>query len=402
MFSMMTASLHGMKMNTIKDMISELAGIAKALGQESSDPKRPPGRRSPLAPPERVSVDPIFDASGWDITDPALWEEAIESTRRAIEGHGSAPSVGTEALAWYVSFHDNQDAWGIYIPLSSLALMDELCLKRLPMARHHRIRLAWSILLHHEQMHFAVDYACAWFELMLRAPIRREFTARFRATSPFKGIDKAESYLEIEETAANAHMLRQLARSKSVRTVKTVERFVATQPAGYCDAVNATDDTAFRKVIANTLQSYLALWAMEHSLDLGSAALDLSRLLPLEDDTALAECPVHILDDLQDIGVAAGSIRLIHRIPEIVETTYFLKRFHRQHSSVQNDWTRKKEEIKIHLPRPPRFEKLKDWTPPTWSLRLRDGHRAHLQAPRLGETAWQAVDIGNHKEMGHG
>jgi hypothetical protein len=107
---------------------------------------------------ERVGADPILDPSGWGITDVALWEEAKENTRRAIEGRASTPSVETGALAWYVSFHDNQDAWGIYIPRSSLALMDELYLKKLPMARGHRLRLAWSILLPHEQMHFAVDY----------------------------------------------------------------------------------------------------------------------------------------------------------------------------------------------------------------------------------------------------
>jgi hypothetical protein len=147
-------------MNSIKNMISELAGIAKALGQDSGDPGQRPRRHSPIIPPmtERVGADPILDPSGWGITDVALWEEARENTRRAIEGRASAPSVGIGALAWYVSFHDNQDAWGIYIPLSSLTLMDELYLKKLPMARGHRLRLAWSILLHHEQMHFAVDY----------------------------------------------------------------------------------------------------------------------------------------------------------------------------------------------------------------------------------------------------
>lgn len=391
-------------MSTIETILSELAAIAKALGQEANDPRQRPGRRSSTVPPttERAGADPIFDPSGWEITDVTMWEEAIESTRRAIEGRASGPSTGTEALAWYVSFHDNQDAWGIYIPLSSLALLDELCLKRLRIARSLRLRLAWSILLHHEQMHFAVDYACAWFELMLRAPIRREFTARFRAHSPFKGIDKTESYLEIEEAAANAHMLRQLARAKSPRAIQAIESFVRTQPAGYRDAIRATGDTLFREVIADTLRSYFALWAIEHHLDLGGPASNLSRLVPLEDDAILAECPVYTLDDLQDVGVAPGSIRLIHGIAEIVETDSFIRQLQRQHPAIQSDWNRKKEQIKINLPSPPRFEKLKGWTPPTWSLRLRDGHRAHLRAPQLGERAWQAVDIGNHKDMGHG
>jgi hypothetical protein len=396
-------------MGSIDDLISELTGIRNTLGQEAGEPWRQPRRRGATGAPasERVSGDPIFDSGGWDITDRDLWDEERETTRRAIEGDGPTARsdisrCGIEALAWYVSFHDDQRSWGIYIPLSSLALIDELYLGNLRMGRDRRLRVAWSALLLHEQMHFAVDHACAWFELMLRAPIRREFMARFNSKPPLAAVTASEAYLEIEEMAANAHMLRQLGRTKSRQIVRTIEQFVAKQPLGYREGLKATADTCFAGVMADTLRSYFALWAIEHRLDLGSPAMNLSRLLPIGDHIVLAECPIYAVHDLEDVGAAPGSIRLIQCISEVVETDNFEKQLRRQDSAVRRDWLRRKEQIKICLPSPPRFEKLRNWEPPTWSLRLRAGHRVHLQPPDRGAAAWRAVAIGNHKEVGHG
>lgn len=401
-------------MTPIRDLISELTTIRNALGEEADGSSRPPRRPGPREYPtsEQVSGDPIFDSSGWEITDRGLWDEEKQRARRAVEGTGSSSladvsrtgieSTGIDALAWYRSFHDDQRTWGIYIPLSSLTLMDELYLGKLRVGRDSRLHLAWSALLLHEQMHFAVDYACAWLELVLRTPIRREFTARFTGPPPLAELAPSEPYLEIEETAANAHMLRQLARKQSRQVMRALAAFVEKQPTGYREGLQATADDSFAKATAQTLQSYFALWAIEARLDFGNSKIDWLRLLPLDAESASSECPVYAINDLNKIGVAAGSLRLIQRIGEIVETAEFEKQLRRQDAKVQRDWMRKKEEIKVGLPSPPRFEKLKEWKPPTWSLRLRAGHRVHLRPTDPGTTAWQAVAIGNHKDMGHG
>ena len=350
----------------------------------------------------------MFDAGQWEVTNSDRWGEEKERTRRAVEGDG--PSMGQsgnsqsgiEALAWYVSFHDDQRAWGIYIPLSSLTLMDELYLSELRMERERRFQLAWSILLSHERMHFAVDYACAWFELMLRAPIRREFMERFNSKPLIASALASEAYLEVEETAANAHMLRELSRTRPRQIMRTIEKFVEKQPSGYREGRRAVGDIEFAEAVANTLRSYLALWAFEHRLDLGNGAMNLARLLPLGDQNVLAECPVYAIDDLNDVGVAPGSVRLIRRISEIVETERFEKQLGRVDDAIRRDWSRLKERIKDHLPSSPRFEKLKNWEPPTWSVRLRDGYRVHLCPSENGAVTWHAVGIGTHKEMGHG
>ena len=243
-------------------------------------------------------------------------------------------------------------------------------------------------------------YACAWFELMLRAPIRREFTERFNSKPPCLSGTNSAPYLEIEETLANAHMLRKLRRTEPCQIVKAIEDWVKIQPPGYSDGLAAVSDGAFAEAATRTLSGYLAAWAIERGLDLGNDALQLSRLLPLEEHL-LGACPVYTIDDLEEVGLAPGSVRLIHRM-EVVETEPFARQLLRLNDAVRDDWMRAKEQIKTCLPRSRGFEKLKDWKPPTWSLRLRGGHRVHLWPPEAGSARWRAVAVGNHKEMGHG
>jgi hypothetical protein len=95
------------------------------------------------------------------------------------------------------------------------------------------------------------------------------------------------------------------------------------KPPGYREGLKATGDISFAEVVADTLRSYFALWAIEHRLDLGNPAMNLSRLLPLENDIVLAECSVYAIHDLDNVGVAPDSIRLIQCISEIVETENF-------------------------------------------------------------------------------
>jgi hypothetical protein len=392
----------------MNELIGELKKVRSALGDRSGPLRRPVvSRRRPESPsPERVSGEPFIDSSNWAIDNPDRWQEEQERVRRLVEAGGDsslgASTPGIEALAWYESFHDDQSGWGIYIPASSLALFDTLYLAHLPIERDRRLRIAWRSLLLHEQTHFAVDYACAWFELMLTAPVRREFAARFTKEPPLRTMERHESYLEVEEKLANAHMLRQLKLDRPRAVFKALEKFAGQQPPGYRDGVKAIEDSDFAEAAAETLRSYLALWAIDHRLDLNSPALRLLPLLPLKNDALLAEVPVYIFDDIDNVGLTAGAVRIVQSIAEVVETDHFGRQLKRQQPAIRKDWNRMKDMIKLSLPRPPRFEKLKNWAPPTFSLRLRDGHRVHLEPPDDGASAWRAVAIGNHKEMGHG
>jgi hypothetical protein len=385
-------------MTSIKGILLELARIPDALSQDISDPRRQPRASGGAPAAESAGDSPIIDSGRWEITNQARWNEVKERTRHSVEGRGTASEAGIEALAWYVSFHHNQNDWGIYIPKSSLALIDELYLGALRMDRDRRLSLAWFLLLKHEQMHFAIDYACTQFELLLRAPIRREFSDRFHAASPVAGMSISHPYLTIEETAANAHMLREAARIASKSTMRTVEKFVAAQPLGYREGLSATTGAAFEGSLAETLRSYLAAWALEHRLDVGSPELSLERLLPLADQCTLAECPIYAIDDLSQAGVSSESVRFITCISDIVETEKFAKQLRRLSDQICSAWRRKKEQFKTAVPQGADFKKFEG----LWSLRVTGGYRAHLKEPDATAKAWRAVAIGNHKEMGHG
>ena len=123
--------------------------------------------------------------------------------------------------------------------------------------------------------------------------------------------------------------------------MRIVQQFVQKQPAGYREGLLATHDGKFDEVVASTLQSYLALRSIEYGLDVGSRTMDLSSLLPLEAHGVLAQCPIYMRDDLEEVGVAPGSLRLVHSINEIVESRAFEKQFRYLRPEVQRDWDRK-------------------------------------------------------------
>jgi hypothetical protein len=72
-----------------------------------------------------------------------------------------------------------------------------------------------------------------------------------------------------------------------------IEGFVSKRPSGYREGIKATGDATFADAVAETLRSYFALWAVERHLDLSNPAMKFLRLLPLDDEEVLAECPVY-------------------------------------------------------------------------------------------------------------
>ena len=187
-------------MRPIKDIVEALARIPRALAPP--DPyvsRRPAGRVEPAG----VGSSLILDLpDGWDY--PA-WVDAEIWSRLDSGISGEAPAtemaVGTDALAWYGSFHRGSGGdWGIFIPVSSLAYCERRIFGQLKGDRTWKWQIAFDFLLAHEQMHFAVDYVCAQWELLLGTPCSSSLHHRMRTD----GIQ----FLAAEEQLANAHMLR--------------------------------------------------------------------------------------------------------------------------------------------------------------------------------------------------
>jgi hypothetical protein len=386
----------------ISRVIQELRYIPKATWT-GSDPAKPPIIR-PRHPPEisSVGLDPVFDDEGYALPSSPLWEEAVTSVGRNIapgpSGRGHGGHTGIDALAWYSSFHSCREGWGIYVPFSSLLITDHLYLSELPMPRQERWRLAWKVLIAHEIVHFAVDYAVAWFELLYHAPIKRAFADRIASDLGREVLPVPSSYLEIEETLANGNVLRAVVAHTDPESADAVRRFMRQQPPGYRDGELAESNEDFAATTTETLRNYLAVWSSGWNIDPGNAALDLSRLLPLREGS----CPIWILNDLADVGLPKDAVKQITCVHPIEETGPFKKKLVRLHDNHQRAWVRLKDTLATGIPNGSDFKK---WSPErVWSVRVNDNFRAHLQQPPAGQTGqpWRALDIDSHKNMRHG
>jgi plasmid maintenance system killer protein len=379
-------------MQRITDVVRELQSITGALFPPHTNPFEKPPRRIyelPAHPEELVFSFDSVEYPGY----PAWVEEELwDPTDRAIEGGLSRePSrIGIDALAWYISFHHDGPGWGIYIPISSLAYFECRVFSNLPISREKKWDLAFEVLLAHERMHFIVDYHCAQWELLLHSPCRAALKERMKGD----GIP----YLLTEEQVANAFMLHQLRSGWSSPAKKAIDGFVRRQPPGYRDGHAVIQDAAFLSAFAEVVKSYVALHSLERGLHITVNSYEIVRDFPLKDTSDSYVCPVYVFDD-DRLGIPESAISFLTCLPGIVETDSFCRKFDRLESSLQNRWTKLKNQLPDGIPRSARFEKLKGTAQNVFSVRLNDNFRVHL---RQMEGGWEAFAVGSHKEMGHG
>ena len=70
-------------------------------------------------------------------------------------------------------------------------------------------------------------------------------------------------------------------------------------------------------------------------------------------------------------------------------------------SPIQRAWFRQRDRLKVAITPGADFKRWEKGGPDVYSLRVSVGYRAHIRRERL-KNEWVALDIGNHKEMGHG
>lgn len=395
---------------SIEAIIDGIAKIPHAMWIDA-DPTNPPVIR-PRLRTAAVAADhaPFFDDSGYEEPSSSRWQEVLKTVNRrfARESESAGPHgpAGVDAVAWYVSFHGSSDRWGIYIPLSSIPILDELYFAHLLVPRAERWRLIWDALVAHEAAHFAVDCACAWFELLHHAPLRRPVRDRMQVSDKWSSVLLPHSnYFEAEEALANGHLLRALGQHPLPGIREAMLRFVRVQPPGYRDGEAAATDFGFASAATEVLRGYLSVWSTQWNLDPGNPALDISRLLPLAPDD-LAHCPVWVLNDLDEVGLPASAVRMFARVAPIAETPEFQKKVKRQR--LGGAWERTKARLAEGISNGSDLKKWPKAGDGMWSIRVTNSVRAHLREPSVlptedcNQEKWLACKIGNHKEMGHG
>ena len=319
-----------------------------------------------------------------DLTDTREVEELFRELDDAV-GAG-----GVEALAWYHPFHISSSQWGIYIPLTSLHYIADRWLdRRMGLAR--RASLALEILLSHEVVHHACEYAVAQFEIFLRAPCWAPARERLRGAKL--------NWFDDEEALANANSVRQISLTQSQQTVDRLHHSLLNSPRGYRDFPSALSDAGFQDHTAEVLRHNVGIPAVDLQTGFLSSAFDPLAFFP-DLEEAGATCPIYLIDDSKHFKLPPLTPQLITCISNIVETRRFEKMFRKLDARRQEEWRSMKDQLARAVPRHPYFKKLSGNLRGYWGIYLRDGFRAHIRP--AGNSIWEADEIGPHSAMGHG
>lgn len=315
------------------------------------------------------------------------------SPERADEIRTRIMVQGTDALGWYVTFHQTAHQWGAYLSADGIRFLADPThgiFGRLNINPRRRVELACHAILRHELMHFAVDCMAAQWELAIG--LRCFWPARENLRNPNLGYDP------FEEELANGYMLRgfrypsQLLREPGA--FQLLEAFVATMPPGYQWGIGRVRKSAFNGLLE--IQSCNFEGSIERPYTTSFEGFGHLALYPPLRPIDWRYCTI-MLDT--GIGAVPLSVRIITSINTIQEGPNFRKSIQRMDRTAQRGWERVKEKLRVSTQIASLDFKL--WQQDVFSVRVNGSVRAHLRIIReSGE--WIAEAIGSHKEMGHG
>jgi hypothetical protein len=311
---------------------------------------------------------------------------------------------GTDALGWYVTFHQNAAQFGVHIPIEGIASLAIMALDAVELPIERKLEIAFYAILRHELFHFAADCMAANWELSLGYQVY--WSANFN-------LRNERGYIKLEEALANAYMLRGLRHP--IRTLRdsrgsasALKAFCGSQPEGYRDGPSyavsrETYITGCRKLSTSFQHEG------ERDLERGDwqwyvpdTVLDTLIFYPDAIRIDWRRCPIIVYDRLGLLHSLGIGISFFEVISSIIETPAFLKALARLDSRIQNIWHRRKAD----LARSVRLKGLgfQQWQPggtDCYSVNVDGNYRAHIRRDRQSQ-AWIAEAIGDHKSMGHG
>ena len=333
----------------------------------------------------------------------------------AYDNHiwGSPYKNGTEAIAWYKSFHRSK-YWGIYISYSSFLNFASKYYRVIGDAEV-AIDLAWGAIMAHEAVHYGIDVACARLEIILN----KSFYIQAK-----DAINQQTGYSFDEEMISEGVLLRYLKSNKilinSVNNdfngfINYIYSALNSKPPGYRDANKAMTMNSYRYHADEYFRKLLTIGGL--SSNALSVITDLSNLMPLINNRSRlnpglvdwSQCPIYIVDDTSISHFPKGTFHFIHSISGILESSKFQKLIYPKYKS---EWI--KTLTLLSNPAYPKnslnldFKRWPNEDNPTskveaWSVRVggrATNLRAHLDH-NLGTSEWIADRFGNADKMGH-
>jgi hypothetical protein len=303
---------------------------------------------------------------------------------------------GVDGLAWYSSFHVRGRQWGIYLPISSIVGFAQEVFGGIGLNLSAAMRLSAHVLHQHELFHFAVDYFTFLWEL----------ATNNACWKPARELRQPIGYYEREEKLANAYMLRRInAVGKELKVrgrASRLNRFVASMPAGYRDALDFIGAREFRDECEILCIDY-AESASEGPLYEEAVGPVLLELLRVDHRLDWRDCPVHVVHDERRFSLPDFYANLFLVVASIDEAPSFRKALEKCDAKVQRAWARTRQKLATTVASPGLDFKL--WARRAsqleYSVRVDGNFRAHLLFDR-GSESWTALSIGTHTKMGHG
>ena len=305
---------------------------------------------------------------------------------------------GTDALGWYVTFHQRAAQHGVYLPIEGIATLAVGALGPLALPLERRLEIAFHAILRHELFHFEADCMAANWELAIG---RDMYWWAADACRELPG------YKDLEEALANAYMLRGLRHpGRGLRDSKgsydALRAFCALQPPGYRDGPRYASSRQYyidgcRTLSANFEQAgYKTIDDWEIPRD----ALDTLIFYPDPFQIDWHRCPILVHDRLGVLDALGIGIDFFERIEVIIETESFRKSLSRLR--MEDMWNRTKSKAARNLGlNGLGFQQWPPGGPDCYSINLDSNYRAHLRHDRA-TASWTAISIGDHKSMGHG
>lgn len=338
--------------------------------------------------------DPVIEiGADVDETFPALDGKEGEHIRRSFERYGM------DALGWYSSFHVTGVQWGIHVPSSGIAYLICEALSDLPVSFVTKTHLAFHAILNHELFHFATDFAVGQAELVHQEPWWVPAMRAVKASQP--------GYCVLEEQLANAYMLKAFRTMKPGLRVpgkqKALREFTRMQPEGYRDGDRVRPQDWERRLaeLAREYGKHSTKGGAHPSLWDSSFGYDWAAQFPIQPRIDWRYCPIHFVHDGSRLGIPPDWLTFISRITKITELEKFCAMLEVLARPIQKAWDRTKLKLREGITTGADFKKWPKGGPDVFSVRVNDRVRAHLQY-RRSEGDWLALEIGGHKELGHG
>jgi hypothetical protein len=306
----------------------------------------------------------------------------------------SVSSDGTDALAWYRSFHwSPNDRWGIYVldeGLFHVAWVLSRSSLTGPTGNQYNtldyLQLAMDLLFLHEYFHYVVDVGASLLEIASEPPqplyapyVKNVYMANGDAEEP------------IEEALANAFALNRL-KGRKVRAA--IGGFMDGQPKGY----STYKRYAERKRLAEGARRLGTCLCTGHRHRSGRVPLEMlfdvhQRYLSYRD------VPVYIVRRVAQTQFALEFIQSI-RQSELVESPAFARYLARLPNSTRLRFDKVKQVLATNARHPGlNLEKLRGWDT-IFTVRIDRGCRASLRPEYIqGSRKYTLLRIGSHDEV---